>query len=389
MILVRAFFKTVLLAGVATMGYGQVPVLMYHAHPNLGYDEDEFIDHMDHLVAAGYTTITPDQFLAWRLEDAPLPPRPVMLTVDDNYILVYTSMWPILRERNLVMVNFVISDSVGRTTGLHYCSWEELREMEASGVIINESHSASHPHLSQLTPAQSLHELAESRRAMEANLDNRTITHFCYPYGDYDERVIRQAIEVGYAAGYSTIDDLNYRDTPLFELRRFWADGRNLESFRNMMSYDAHLPPPPGQGWVLDNDSPHFSHEPTAWIRREGVASANGGTHLIRGAGSGSIRARWALDLPEDGRYRVHTRWPGPGMNYATDAPFEIHHAGGVETVRISQRGNAGKWNSLGVFHFGDVAKIFLRDDADGPVLADAVWLEPVEPSFSNMMVLY
>lgn len=385
----KTLIPTALLLAAATIAHAQVPILMYHAHPNLGYDEDEFIDHMDHLVAAGYTTITPDQFLAWRLENAPLPPKPVMLTVDDNYILVYTSMWPILQERNLVMVNFVISDSVGRTQGLHYCSWEELLEMEASGVIINESHSASHPHMSQLSHAQSLHELVESRRAMEANLYNRTITHFCYPYGDYDDRVIRQAIEAGYAAGYSTIAEVNHRDTPLFELRRLWADGRDIHSFIDMMSFDAHLPPPPGPGWVLDNDSPHFTHEPTAWVRRENAPSANGGTYHIRGGGTGSINARWALDLPRDGYHRIYARWPGPGQTHATNAPFEIHHDGGTTTIRVNQQQNHGTWNSLGVYHFTDVAKIHLRDDANGQLLADAIWIEPAEPNISNQVILY
>ncbi len=376
------------LLGAAAL-HAQVPILMYHAHPNLGYDETEFREHMDHLVEEGYTTITPDEFLRWRLYDEPLPPKPVLLTVDDNYILTYTSMYPILKERDLVIVNFVITNAVGVQGGLHYCSWEQLLEMEASGVVINESHSASHPHLSELNESQSRHELVASKRAMENNLDDRTIEHFCYPYGDYDERVIRQAIEAGYAAGYTVIDELNYRDTPVFELRRFWADGRSLESFREMMSYDDHIPAPPGEGWVLDNTSPHFTHEPTAWNLQEGAAGAHAGSYLRRGPGTGAVRVRWAVALPEDGWYRVHAWWPAPTMERASNAPYEIHHAHGSTTVRVDQRGNGARWNALGVFRFEDAAEVFLSNDTDGLLAADAIWIEPADPPAHDMMIVY
>ncbi len=378
----------ILLLGAAA-AHAQVPILMYHAHPNLGYNETEFRQHMDHLVEEGYTTITPDEFLRWRLEDEPLPPRPVFLTVDDNYILTYTSMYPILKERNMVITNFVITNSVGAQNGLHYVGWDELREMGASGLVINESHSASHPHLSTLTEGQSWHELAASKQAMESNLVDRTIEHFCYPYGDYDERVIEQAIEAGYAAGYTVIDELNYRDTPVFELRRLWADGRTLESFQEMMSYDDHIPSPPGEGWALDNSSPHFTHEPAAWNLHEGAPGAHAGSHLQRGPGTGTVRARWAVALPEPGWYRVHAWWPSPTMDRASDAPYEIHHTGGSTTVRVDQRGSGGQWNALGVFRFEDTATVFLSNDTDGTVTADAIWIESAEAPAQDMMVVY
>ena len=77
-------------------------VFLQVVDPELFAGREAFLQQMDFLVEKEYRTITPDQFMAWKNQNRPLPLRPVLLTVDDNYILVYTSMWPILRDRGLV-----------------------------------------------------------------------------------------------------------------------------------------------------------------------------------------------------------------------------------------------------------------------------------------------
>ncbi|MFM7206210.1 MAG: hypothetical protein ACKO4T_06050, partial [Planctomycetaceae bacterium] len=77
----------------------QVPAVMYHAHPNLGYVRENFTAHLDYFAANAFSTITLDQFYDWRVNDGILPYRPILLTVDDNYILGYTEMYPALAAR--------------------------------------------------------------------------------------------------------------------------------------------------------------------------------------------------------------------------------------------------------------------------------------------------
>jgi hypothetical protein len=84
----------------------QVRVLLYHAYPSFGYTAAQFAEHMDFLRSNGYTTITPFQLLNWMQYDTPLPIRPILVTMDDNYIPVVDEVFPILQARGMVAVNF-------------------------------------------------------------------------------------------------------------------------------------------------------------------------------------------------------------------------------------------------------------------------------------------
>ncbi|MCC5874896.1 MAG: polysaccharide deacetylase family protein, partial [Candidatus Sumerlaeia bacterium] len=129
----------------------QVPAVMYHAHENLGYVEQDFRDHMEFLAENEFTGIDMDQFYEWHQNDAILPYRPIILTVDDNYILGYTSMYPILVETGMVAINYAHTRGIG--IGAPKASWAQIREMDESGFFLVESHSQTHPQLTQIPPA--------------------------------------------------------------------------------------------------------------------------------------------------------------------------------------------------------------------------------------------
>ncbi|MCP4942950.1 MAG: hypothetical protein GY924_13340, partial [Planctomycetaceae bacterium] len=89
--------------------------------------------------------------------------------------------------------------------------------------------------------------------------------------------------------------------------------------------------------------------------------------------------AVWYFDIPESGSYRVYGRWSAH-PNRATNAGYQIEHAGGSTTVSVDQQQNEGAWNLLGIFNFnlGTGYEVRLTDQADGYVVADAVMLSPV-----------
>ena len=372
--LLRLALVTCLWAAFAGGAQAQFRVLLYHAHPNLGYVEANFTRDMDFLVANDYTTVTPDEFIAWKENNAPLPIRPVLLTVDDNYILVYTSMFPILRDRGLKIINFTISGAVGQTAGLHYCSWSELRTMEASGHIINESHSVTHPHLSQLTAAQQMNEVSNSRAALMANIPGKTCKYLAYPYGDYNAGVITRSQAAGYTAAFVVGGGINYHDTPLFELQRKGVDTSTFDGFKEELGHNAWQPAP-GPGWVMDDADVHFYADAAQWPVVAGSDTA-GGSGRIHVAGSGTA-ASWAAFLPRPGVYRVHARWSAVPARTAT-ALYTVQHAGGSTAFAMDQRVDGNKWNLLGEVQFDttNAARVDLAASPSGSVSADAVWLE-------------
>ena len=74
--MIRRIFLAMMCAAFASPLFAQIPIMIYHAHPNFGYDETLFASHMDFLAANGYHTITLDQFYEWHQNAQPLPLRP-------------------------------------------------------------------------------------------------------------------------------------------------------------------------------------------------------------------------------------------------------------------------------------------------------------------------
>jgi peptidoglycan/xylan/chitin deacetylase (PgdA/CDA1 family) len=368
-------FSAVLLGlAMASSAQAQMPVLLYHAHPNLGYVEANFTRDMDFLVANDYKAITPDEFMAWKNDNAPLPMRPVLLTVDDNYILVYTSMWPILQARGLKIVNFTISASVGQTAGLHYCSWAQINQMEQSGAIISESHTVTHPHLSTLTRTQQRAEVVNSRAALNSNMPGKNCKFIAYSYGDYNAITLEECATAGYTGGFVVGGGINTHDTPDLELQRKQVDTVTFDRFKDDLGFTA-FQTAPGPGWVMDDSDVHFYADETQWPVIAGSSQA-GGSGRIHVAGAGAP-AEWSAFVPRPGVYRVHARWSSvPARSSA--ATYTVNHAGGSTSYLVNQRINGDVYNLLGEVQFttAQAARVSLAPASDGSVNADAVWLE-------------
>jgi RHS repeat-associated protein len=141
---------------------------------------------------------------------------------------------------------------------------------------------------------------------------------------------------------------------------------------------------------VIDNDGPGAS-KVGSW----GTSTWNGGggrwgrNIANRASGTGANSFTWTPTISAAGRYTVHTRWPAHA-NWATNAPFTIHHAGGATTLRLNQEINGGQWVLRGSFDFvpGGDNRVVLTDDADDYVVADAVRFErEPDPAVGEVLV--
>ena len=93
------------------------------------------------------------------------------------------------------------------------------------------------------------------------------------------------------------------------------------------------------------------------------------------GMGTGSNIASWNYDINYPGYYNLYAYWSAH-ENRASNAPYAILYKNGCDTIKCNQKLNGGKWNFLGTYYFENNAKIFLNNNADGIVIADAVKLE-------------
>jgi peptidoglycan/xylan/chitin deacetylase (PgdA/CDA1 family) len=97
-------------------------------------------------------------------------------------------------------------------------SWDQAREMDAAGVEIG-SHTLTHPILTRVADEQLRWELRQSRARLEDQLQ-RPVDLFCYPNGNYDERVQAEVARAGYRCAVTTDIGFNRADTPPLSLRR-------------------------------------------------------------------------------------------------------------------------------------------------------------------------
>jgi peptidoglycan/xylan/chitin deacetylase (PgdA/CDA1 family) len=140
------------------------------------------------LSAAGYRGVSLEEAAAAGSE------RAVGITFDDGDWTSYAVAFPELAARRMAATFFVITSRIG-TPG--FATWQELREMRRAGMSI-QSHTHSHPFLSTLPPDDVASELIESKRLLDAMLEQETVG-ISLPNGDHP-RV--GALAAARAAGY-------------------------------------------------------------------------------------------------------------------------------------------------------------------------------------------
>ncbi|WP_242107289.1 poly-beta-1,6-N-acetyl-D-glucosamine N-deacetylase PgaB [Luteimonas aquatica] len=111
-----------------------------------------FIAHLDWLAAQGYHPVSLQQVIDASAGRAKLPSKPVLLTFDDGLRSVYTKVFPLLRAYKYPALVAVITAWVdlpqGQTVQFSrpmgredFVTWEQLREMQDSGLVEIASHT--------------------------------------------------------------------------------------------------------------------------------------------------------------------------------------------------------------------------------------------------------
>lgn len=190
-----------------------VPVIMYHnvlPNPTIEWDTrlEDFERHLALIQEKGLTPISMDQLVLHLRTGASLPPKPILLTFDDNYEGQYKYAFPLLKKYNYPAVWSVHTRFVGAQDNNPKATWENLKEMQASGLVTIASHTVNHLNLvtSNLTDQQILQELKDSKAILEKELGTE-IKYFTYPEGDNDDRVHKLVVEAGYTGALAmTLD---------------------------------------------------------------------------------------------------------------------------------------------------------------------------------------
>jgi peptidoglycan/xylan/chitin deacetylase (PgdA/CDA1 family) len=177
----------------------RVPILLYHhvgpsgrRWRSLFVSLPQFARQMAAIAKSGAATLTMEELYDAVRSGRSFPHGAVALTFDDATEDQYVFAFPILRQYRLHATFFVPTGLVGRSG---YVTWDQLREMSASGLVGVEAHSVSHRDLTALTPAEATSEITGSREALRERLGVRA-RQFAYPFGKFGpgvERILRAA----------------------------------------------------------------------------------------------------------------------------------------------------------------------------------------------------
>ncbi len=111
------------------------------------------------------------------------------ITFDDGYKNNYDVAFPLLAKYDIPATIFVSTSYVSRNFGDRpMLSWNELREMQKSGLVTVGSHSHTHRDLRLLPKREVINEVSESKRLLEEKLDTK-VSMFSYPGGGVNENV--------------------------------------------------------------------------------------------------------------------------------------------------------------------------------------------------------
>lgn len=182
-------------SGVFADGYQTVPILCYHQFSN-GRSTDpmimpraSFIAQMEYLKNNNYNVITLADLEGFLKASRPIPPRSVVITVDDGFRSAYDIAFPILKSYGFRATFFIYTDFLGGGRSL---TWAAINEMRASGMIDIQSHSKSHASFSPADGEMESNAAYAARIRTEINPPKATlerqlgspVNHLAYPYGD-------------------------------------------------------------------------------------------------------------------------------------------------------------------------------------------------------------
>jgi peptidoglycan/xylan/chitin deacetylase (PgdA/CDA1 family) len=208
---------------------------MYHSiSPNAQKDDrltitpETFKRQMDFLKKHRYNVITLKEAVNIIKNKKKAPYHTIALTFDDGYKNNYTYAFPVLKEYNFPATLFIIVNEVGRSQG-DRVSWDDIKIMQASGLITIGSHTLNHSYLIDLASQEEItNEVRDSKKALEEKLGCK-IDVFSYPAGRFNEKIRQVVIDAGYKFAVATNPGKKIPDDDIFAVKRLRIS-RNCEN---------------------------------------------------------------------------------------------------------------------------------------------------------------
>tara|TARA_B100001964_G_C14105777_1_gene541454 strand:- start:307 stop:1044 length:738 start_codon:yes stop_codon:yes gene_type:complete len=116
-----------------------------------------------------------------------------VLTFDDGFSSDYEIALPLLMEKEMQALFFIVPSYVGRP---NYLTWKQIKSLSDNGMEIG-SHSLNHVDMVSVSKLQRMSELNDSRKIIEDQI-SKSIRSFSFPFGQFNNEVIKDVFDSGY-----------------------------------------------------------------------------------------------------------------------------------------------------------------------------------------------
>ena len=214
-------------------------------------------DYITKLKKDGYTFLSLADYVAMSKLERPVPAKAVMLSFDDGYESFYKEIFPILKKQHVPAMMGIIGSWMdnGAGSGIKMSTWDQFKEMEASGLVTIACHSYD---LHKPVPVNDLGEQSQavgSRMYRNGRYENEreyeeriafdfqkaqaqlkeklghTAEAYVWPFGVYTEKALELGRQAGFTYFFQLSDGYN---TPI---QQNLDNGNSLLRARRIMVY--------------------------------------------------------------------------------------------------------------------------------------------------------
>ena len=151
-------------------------------------------------------------------------------------------MLPIVRKYRIPVTLFIYPSAISNAS--YAMSWEQLRELQKTGLFDIQSHTFWHPNFKKekkkLKPAEYQKlvdtQLTKSKAILEKRFGT-TVDVLAWPFGIYDDELEKDAAKAGYVAAFS-IDRRNASPSEkiMAQPRYLMVNGDGIKNFEAIVS---------------------------------------------------------------------------------------------------------------------------------------------------------
>jgi peptidoglycan/xylan/chitin deacetylase (PgdA/CDA1 family) len=228
--------------------------IMYHGirkeggsvSDNITVTEKYFKETMQHAKELGFETISIEQLDSFLQSNSYIPPRSMVLIIDDRRLgTVQNHFLPVLEANHWHLVMAYITGVINDQ------EWAEVKKVLDTGLVEIQAHGFMHngqTYFTEFTPDDIIHqEIYDPIDAFEQHLGYRPYA-FIWPGGNFTQKTVDEVQKAGYQVGFTVYsrgpvmynwvplgEEERAMNNPLLVLPRYWSTAayNNLDEVVN------------------------------------------------------------------------------------------------------------------------------------------------------------